>query len=382
VLVAENFPDNQAVSAPTPDSTAPKSWRSVLLIHPAADLLPLMSGDELRALSEDIKENGLQTPITVGRERVEETGEWSYRLLDGRNRLDAIELAGFSTIAASRSRGRASRRREGMDCGLDLFLGLDGETAINHVPMPDDPYAYVVSANIHRRHLKPEQRQGLLIKLVARAPEKSDRQIAKEVGVDHKTVASARAKGEDVGKIPHVETRTDTKGRKQPAKKAAGNTSKSDKQTQGHWPPAAAARPPKKTRPEEAKSLDADAEAFAAKLVTQLDDATARVLHRQLCTVLYTGELLWRLAEALGRKLKAEGFDADEGNGVDPEASAEAMKAAFARADSEYLDPGPLPEYLRRKPATNTDNQISCAARARDPSANVAGRERDGKARA
>jgi hypothetical protein len=59
----------------------------------------------------------------------------------------------------------------------------------------------------------------LLIDLIARAPGKSDRQIGKEVGVDHKTIATARAKGEDVGRIPHVATRTDSKGRQQPATK-------------------------------------------------------------------------------------------------------------------------------------------------------------------
>lgn len=55
--------------------------------------------------------------------------------------------------------------------------------------------------------------------MIARQPERSDRQIAKMVGVDHKTIAAARTKGEDVGSIPHVETRTDSRGRKQPATK-------------------------------------------------------------------------------------------------------------------------------------------------------------------
>jgi hypothetical protein len=53
----------------------PKSWRDVLPIHPAAELFPLMSPDELRELGEDIKATGLRLPIAI-------TGDG--KLLDGR----------------------------------------------------------------------------------------------------------------------------------------------------------------------------------------------------------------------------------------------------------------------------------------------------------
>jgi hypothetical protein len=39
----------------------PGGWRSVLKIHPAAEIDPLMSAPELHALGEDIKKNGLQS---------------------------------------------------------------------------------------------------------------------------------------------------------------------------------------------------------------------------------------------------------------------------------------------------------------------------------
>jgi hypothetical protein len=42
-----------------------KSWRKVLPIHPAAELLPRMAHDELRALGEDIRENGLRVPLAL-----------------------------------------------------------------------------------------------------------------------------------------------------------------------------------------------------------------------------------------------------------------------------------------------------------------------------
>jgi hypothetical protein len=50
-------------------------------------------------------------------------------------------------------------------------------------------------------------------------PQLSNRQISKLVVADHKTVAKARTEGEDVGKLPHVEKLTDSKGRKQLARK-------------------------------------------------------------------------------------------------------------------------------------------------------------------
>ena len=41
------------------------SWRDRLKIHPAAELFPLMSADELRELGEDIKKNGLRDRVAV-----------------------------------------------------------------------------------------------------------------------------------------------------------------------------------------------------------------------------------------------------------------------------------------------------------------------------
>jgi hypothetical protein len=55
--------------------------------------------------------------------------------------------------------------------------------------------------------------------LIKAQPEKSDRQIADTVKVDHKTVGAVRAEQEARGEIPHVETRTDSMGRQQPAKR-------------------------------------------------------------------------------------------------------------------------------------------------------------------
>jgi hypothetical protein len=90
---------------------------------------------------------------------------------------------------------------------------------IQYVHHLDDPYTYVISANIHRRHLTAEQKRELIAKLLKAKPEASDRQTATAIKVDHKTVGAVRADLEGRGEIPHVSTRTDTSGRKQTARR-------------------------------------------------------------------------------------------------------------------------------------------------------------------
>ena len=41
------------------------NWRDHLPVHPAADLFPLLSKSELKELAEDIRKNGLQSPILL-----------------------------------------------------------------------------------------------------------------------------------------------------------------------------------------------------------------------------------------------------------------------------------------------------------------------------
>jgi hypothetical protein len=123
-------PSSLADSANPP----PKSWRDVLPIHPAAELFPLMSEDEQRALGEDIKRNGLQQTITLW----SPTMGGAPAMLDGRNRLDALELVGIPTVANGRLRREIPRV----------------------ITLADtDPWKFVVSANIHRRHLTAEQKR-------------------------------------------------------------------------------------------------------------------------------------------------------------------------------------------------------------------------------
>jgi hypothetical protein len=72
------------------DASPAKSWRDVLPIHPAAELFPLMSEAELRELGEDIK---TKKRLTSSFALIYRNGR--HELLDGRNRLDAMELVGI-----------------------------------------------------------------------------------------------------------------------------------------------------------------------------------------------------------------------------------------------------------------------------------------------
>ena len=83
--------------------------------HEAANLFPMMIGDDYTALRDDIKANGLLEPIVI----------YDGKILDGRNRYTAC-----------------------LDLGIEpRYEAFEGT----------DPVAYVISKNLHRRHLTKEQ---------------------------------------------------------------------------------------------------------------------------------------------------------------------------------------------------------------------------------
>jgi hypothetical protein len=200
-------------------AAAKPSWRDVLKIHPAADLFPLMGDDELAELGEDILKHGLREPVVVMRQyRRGADGKFDLReydlvLLDGRNRLDAMEGAGFTLIRD----GKLDKTLGHKALGLEPLTHTGGAYA--EVDPDVDPDTYIISANIHRRHLIPEKKRDLITKLLKADPSKSDRQIAEMIKADHKTVGAVRAHQEATGEISPVEKRVgkDGKPRKQPA---------------------------------------------------------------------------------------------------------------------------------------------------------------------
>ncbi len=81
-----------------------------------------------------------------------------------------------------------------------------------------DPVAYVVSKNVHRRHLTQEQRRDLIAKVLKATPEKSNLQIAKQVKADDKTVAKVRAKLESTSDIPKLKKTKGKDGKSRPVR--------------------------------------------------------------------------------------------------------------------------------------------------------------------
>ena len=153
--------------------------------HPLAEMFPLLKDAELDDLVEDIRKHGLREPIIL----------FEQKVIDGRNRERACLKAGV----------------EPRYCSMEFD---------NH----DAATAYVISKNIRRRHLTSEQRRELIEKLLRADPTKSDRQIARTVKADNKTVGAVRERAEAREEIPHVSKRTDSKGRSQLAHKR--NTAK------------------------------------------------------------------------------------------------------------------------------------------------------------
>jgi N6-adenosine-specific RNA methylase IME4 len=91
--------------------------------HPLSDVFPLLEGSKFDELAADIRANGLLEPIVV----------YEDKILDGRNRYRACQAMGVEPT----------------------FTPYRG----------DDPFAFVISLNLKRRHLDESQRAMVAAKL-------------------------------------------------------------------------------------------------------------------------------------------------------------------------------------------------------------------------
>jgi hypothetical protein len=192
-------------------------WRERYRIHPACALFPQIAQDELLALGKDILAHGMTSPIVFWSPgRPPQTTEELYDfekglLLDGRNRLDAVERAGGEVRLSSDPREVRRSNRKIFLVNLLFEARIDGGGA--DVVPGIDPWEFVVSANILRRHLTTAQKQGLVEALLLQAPERSNNATAKLARVDDKTVGAARRRLEASGKMPKVAATRGADGR-------------------------------------------------------------------------------------------------------------------------------------------------------------------------
>jgi hypothetical protein len=184
------------------------SWRDSIAIHPAADIFPLLNDDDLVALGEDIKRNGLAVSTAI------QVNDGTPILLDGRNPLDAMERVGLRVkIGNSRRNSYVGAEEQLDDERESVTLSLDATVTV----VTGDPVEYITSTNIHRRNITAETKRDLIAKLLKENPERSDRATAELVKVDHKTVAAVRRNEEQLGSIPQLDKRTGKDGKARPA---------------------------------------------------------------------------------------------------------------------------------------------------------------------
>jgi len=119
--------------------------------HPAAEMFPLLDGDEFEELVADIKKNGLLQKI----ERLEDG-----TIIDGRNRYRACLEAGVEPKYETWTPNR---------------------TAVQE---------YVVSTNIYRRHLTASQRAALALELMPKLKEEAHQRMV-DGGGDHRPEAGS-----------------------------------------------------------------------------------------------------------------------------------------------------------------------------------------------
>src|SRR5262249_17318071 len=130
--------------------------------HPIANVFPLMKGEEFKQFKNDIRSNKLREQIII----------YEGKILDGRNRYNACKE-----------------------------LGLPVDT--RPLPAGTDPVAFVVSANVHRRHLNETQRAAVAAELAtfthggdrSKAPigALTDAAAAKLLNVGERSVERAKA---------------------------------------------------------------------------------------------------------------------------------------------------------------------------------------------
>lgn len=113
------------------------STNDVIEVHEVANIFPMMSEDEYKQLIDDIRVNGLREPIWLHENKI----------IDGRNRYKACKEAGVSP----------------------RFREWDGKGSL---------IKFVVSLNLHRRHLNSSQRAMLAVDVEKHLAEEASKNMS------------------------------------------------------------------------------------------------------------------------------------------------------------------------------------------------------------
>lgn len=143
-------------------------------------VMPPLSDDDFAALKADISARGVLIPVEY---------DDSGNILDGHHRVKAC-----------------------------TELGIEWPRFVRKGLTEDEKRTHARQLNLARRHLDRAQKRDLIAEQLKETPEKSNRQVAVGLGVDHKTVAAVKSELEQTGEIPQL-TKTvgaDGKERRKP----------------------------------------------------------------------------------------------------------------------------------------------------------------------
>ncbi len=156
-------------------------------LHPITQDYAPFTETEFAALRESLRKCGLRLPIVI----------WREQIVDGQHRTKLCKEEGIT---------------------------LRYRDITKQCPTEDDMRAYVKALNEHRRaNTKPlttAEKQARTEAAIMADPTRSDRQIADEIGVSPTTAGKVRSDLEAKGDVSKMDTRVDTTGRWQRARKA------------------------------------------------------------------------------------------------------------------------------------------------------------------
>jgi hypothetical protein len=143
--------------------------------------LPPLPTDLYDRLRGDIRLRGIQVPILVD--------STSGEVIDGRQRKRIAAELGIRDIPT-------------------IYVGQLS---------PEERADLRLAVNLYRRHLTRAQMRELIAWALRQSPESSDRCVAQQTGVNHRTVAWVRSDLEAGGEILHLPARNGLDGKRYPA---------------------------------------------------------------------------------------------------------------------------------------------------------------------